>query len=223
MLWRNEWLRAGTVFSPNRGATKMAILTGSPFFYALLPAASYAIFFCLFVVFASEAALKWAPLLSTFAIIISAISAFIAAIVSGNRAAAAQRDIARVKATYDALANKLWDKDYITARMLYVKASRDHEDFRKYVVGADQKYAEEASVSTALNNIANDNELTAIAIENNIIDEQFFKTWFKQSYINDRERMREYIDETRLRTQNDKLYVNFVVLAEKWANELRST
>lgn len=201
----------------------MATHARSPFFYALIPAASYAVIIALFVIFAPRTALRWAPLLSTLAILVSTVSAFIAAIVTGNRAASAQREVARVKATYDNIAAKLWDKDYINARNTLIKALGENKVLKDFVVGTNPKYQEERDLSAALMNIANDYELTAIAMENDIIDEKFYKSWFRQSYINDYNRLDEYIRETRRLNRNEKIFIKFQTLAEKWQAEGETT
>lgn len=62
-------------------------------------------------------------------------------------------------------------------------------------------------------------ELIAIAIEKNILDEDFYKEWMRSTYIKHYQEAEEYINTLNKEKSTTVLFINFKELAEKWDRE----
>ncbi|MCD2469944.1 DUF4760 domain-containing protein [Jiella sp. MQZ9-1] len=168
-----------------------------------------------------DLAKRLSPVIGPVTVMVSAAVAFGAAIYTSKRSSAAQRETNRLTETWRAISQKNWDEDYITARTIIIRAYRSQPDLSRFAKPQDLTYEEDFRISRAINNLANDAEAVAIAIANDVIDEGFYKQWFKRSYIADYEIMRSYID--ALRSQYDDrwpLYRNFEILKTAWQAEV---
>ncbi len=72
-----------------------------------------------------------------------------------------------------------------------------------------------------VDNFLNHYELIAISINQNILDEFFYKEWMRSTYIKHYKESKAYIDGTR--EESPKAYVCFQELAEKWDKETPNT
>lgn len=163
----------------------------------------------------------WGPI----AVLLSAFSAVLTAIIATTLNAEAQMDVAKVKAAYDAIAKKQWDADYIKARSLYLNVLRRPADrpglkLVDYASIVDHEYDAVTEVADAIRNVVNDHELTAIAIKNNVLDEGFIKNWHRSAVVADFTRMKPYILEIRRLADNPLIFIEFERLANKWEIEI---
>ncbi|NDV86498.1 DUF4760 domain-containing protein [Aurantimonas aggregata] len=136
-----------------------------------------------------------------------------------DRSARAQRETAKVLEAYKNVVQKSWDKDYISARTRLVQALRLKRNLVDFANFDPLQYAEDRETREAINSIANDHEIIAIAIERDIIDEDFYRDWFLSTYIQDYEALEAYIVQVRTLTETPALYIKFQALAERWREE----
>lgn len=172
--------------------------------------------FSFFAFKSPQLVLQYAAIFSTLAILISGLSAALAGLIFASVNIQAQTRNAKVKAAYDAVAKKQWDKDHIAARATFLDLLRKKADLSQYVVPDDHEFSEAKSYCEALRNICNDHELTAIAIEEHVIDENFLKKWSRSSLMDDFEKLKPYIQAVRDKIGNKAIFVNFENLARRW-------
>lgn len=163
----------------------------------------------------------WGPI----AVLLSAFSAVLTAIIATTLNAEAQMNVTKVKAAYDTIAKKQWDADYIKARSLYLNVLRRPADrpglkLVDYASITDHEYDAVTEVADAIRNVVNDHELTAIAIKNNVLDEGFIRNWHRSAVVADFARMKPYILEVRRLADNPLIFIEFERLANKWDIEI---
>ena len=189
-----------------------------PFFVAATPLliASAAVFYL--YVRAPEKTVSAAPVIGQVVILLTAFVGAGAALWTSNRAAQAQRETAKVLEAYKNVFQKSWDKDYIAARTRLVETIRQERKLVDFAHFEPLHYREDNETREAINSIANDHEITAIAIERDIIDEDFYRDWFLSTYIQDYETLEPYIEQVRILTKTPTLYIKFEGLAKRWRN-----
>jgi hypothetical protein len=163
--------------------------------------------------------LRAAPVISILTLLTTAFIGFMAALWASKRSAESARETAKVIEAYKNVIQKSWDKGYISARTKFVEAYRQGKDLRSYATFDKLNYQEDRETREAINSIANDHEITAIAIERNIIDEDFYRDWFLSTYVQDFDILQSYIDEIRTQTGVRALYEKFETLATRWKVE----
>lgn len=144
-----------------------------------------------------------------WAIVASATLAFIAVFVAG----AINRKTARLSLTFQNQSALLWDEDYQKYRKLFIKYRDGAKVERLKLAQEDQQGTEEAS---AVRTILNDYELVAIGIREKILDERFLRVFSRKTFIDDFEKMKDFIDEIRRVKSNDAIFFEFETLAIKW-------
>ncbi len=102
------------------------------------------------------------------------------------------------------------------ARATFLDLLRKKADLSQYVVPEIMNFRKQSLLRT-LRNICNDHELTAIAIEEHVIDENFLKKWSRSSLIDDFEKLKPYIQAVRDKIGNKAIFVNFENLARRWS------
>lgn len=63
-------------------------------------------------------------------------------------------------------------------------------------------------------------ELVAVAIKNNIIDEELYKEWFRTPYVRAWMDARSLVYKMREERENPELFIQFEQLANKWNNDV---
>lgn len=160
------------------------------------------------------------------------IATIISALVVASFTAEANTRNAKVKAAWDALAKKQWDKDYITARETFVKLQRRDVAFSKYANLSPGQSEEFHTELEAILNIANDYEIMAIGIDQHVLDEGVIRETFRSAWIDDyktlspfftaiREEKKIKGEDGKERTQkaNRKFFIVFEKYATKWKIE----
>lgn len=155
-------------------------------------------------------------ILPPIAVLISALTAMLGGFLFASFSIEAQTRNAKVKAAYDSIAKKQWDKDYIAARETYLTIQRKGLDPSNFVLPDDHEFAEAKAYCEALRNIMNDYELTAIAIQQNVIDEEFVKQWHRSTMIRDFKILSPYIYAVRTKAGSDQIYREFEILIHRW-------
>ncbi len=125
-----------------------------------------------------------------------------------------QRAIARRRATFDHISRTEADADFIAARRKFVELARSGEGLVKWADKDKEKTEEAQSIKLVLN----DFELVAIGIQRGIIDEEFYKRWFKSSVVQYWGHAQPFVAELRRRTSNGMLYYEFEQMAG-WFDE----
>jgi len=146
--------------------------------------------------------------ITPLAIILSAgIGAFVA-----MRAIAHQREVARMRATLDVIleseSNTYYQKIYSVFR-----SETNRTGGLTALVDAQSDSERESRRS--LNDFLNHYELIAIAIDKKILDEKFYKTWMRSTYIRHFDSCKSYIQAIR-DNGSELAFIEFETLAEKW-------
>lgn len=149
------------------------------------------------------------PLLTSFAILLSAIIAAVIAVISIGH----QREIARKQATLSLLSEREWDETALKSREQFIR-ERDSED--GLVSWADPKHRDTPQ-ATAIRHVLNEYELIAIGIKESILDEELYRRWFRGTCIRDWEKSARFVYELRQRPDApDTLFTEFEELAVSW-------
>jgi len=130
-----------------------------------------------------------------------------------NRSIHRQREIARTRATLDFILKSESDEFY---RSIY--RTFESENKRKNGL-VSLLEAETESERRCLNDVLtfiNHYELIAVSIENNILDEAFYKRWMRTSYVDTFDDCRDLICKLRDSEQRDSYFVSFERLANRW-------
>jgi hypothetical protein len=141
------------------------------------------------------------------AVVLSAIAAF--AVIRSARINSRKRN------TLDLILHQESDRELIEARQAFneIKAG----DIRAATYGrSDQKNTPQAQV---IRKILNLHELTAVAINEGVIDEAVYRRWFNKTYIDDYDAMRGYIEQARITYQNPHAFKEFQHLALEWQSD----
>ncbi|MDB5522501.1 MAG: hypothetical protein JWM58_264, partial [Rhizobium sp.] len=169
---------------------------------------------------------KYSYLMSPAAVFVSVLTAIITGWIFTSHTVKAQTQNAKVKAAYDACFEKQWDEDYIKARSLYVDLILKEANLAEYLsfektTDDETRDITKAEYCEAVRNIANDLELTAVGIKQNILDEDFISLMYRGSMKRDFKKLKPYIDAVRTQAKNDKIYIQFDELIVRWENEDR--
>lgn len=141
------------------------------------------------------------------AVVLSAIAAFY--IIADARRTAKRR------ATLDLILHQESDTDLIEERTNFnnIKAG----DIKPSSFGKpDRKGTPEAET---IRKILNIHELTAVAIQERVMDECVYRRWFNGTYIADYEATKDYIVEARKTYSNPKVFREFEETAVRWKND----
>jgi hypothetical protein len=121
------------------------------------------------------------------------------------------RGIARRRATLDLVLHIESDGDLIEARNKFTEIKKS--DVRSSTYG---KEAQRTSIEAeAIRTILNINELVAVSIQEGVIDERVFRSWFNGAFIDDYKSMTGYIEETR-KWRSQYVFTQLEALATRW-------
>lgn len=126
----------------------------------------------------------------------------------------ANRETARKRATLDVILKSESD-DYFERIYIVFLSEKNRSSGLEVLLLAESDGEKKAK--TEVDNFLNHYELIAISINQNILDEDFYKQWMKSTYIKHFKEAKAYIDGTR--KGNLKAYICFQELAEKWDKE----
>ncbi|VUD62264.1 hypothetical protein TDB9533_03006 [Thalassocella blandensis] len=143
------------------------------------------------------------------------LSATIAGIIAGF-SVKAQREIARKRATLDVILKS--ESDQYFERIYSVFASEKQRKSGLQTL-LDPDTDGEKQAKWEVDNFLNHYELIAISIEQKILDENFYKTWMRSTYIRHYKESELYIEGTRRISKSPLAYIKFEQLAQKWEME----
>lgn len=141
------------------------------------------------------------------AVVLSAIAAF--AVIRDSRRTARRRG------TLDLILHQQSDAELVKSRA----------EFNKIKVGVERpsfygKPGQEASAQfETIRKVLNIHELTAVAINEGVIDELVYRRWFNTTIINDREAMKDFIVEVRRTHSSPGAFCEFEKLAKRWRDD----
>lgn len=141
------------------------------------------------------------------AVVLSAIAAFW--VIWENR------NISRRRGTMDLILHQESDRELVEARVEFnvIKAG----ETRPSVYGKPERINDRQA--QIIRRVLNVHELTAVAIQQRVIDERVYRTWFNGTYIKDYESMKEYIIEARKTYANPKAFSEFETTALRWRDD----
>jgi hypothetical protein len=125
------------------------------------------------------------------AVVLSAIAAFW--VIADNR------KINRRRGTMDLILHQESDRELVEARGK-----------------PDRKNEPQAQI---IRRVLNVHELTAVAIQERVIDECVYRRWFNTTFIKDYESMKDYISEARATYSNPKAFSEFESTAIRWKED----
>lgn len=141
------------------------------------------------------------------AVVLSAIAAF-GVIYSG-------RNIARRRGTLDLILHIQSDKELIDAREKFIDLKAASTKMETFGHEAQRKSDEAKTIRKVLNI----HELTAVAIQEGVIDERVFRRWFNKAYIDDFRACEQYVTAVRNSRGNQAILKEFEILATRWRND----
>jgi len=144
-----------------------------------------------------------------------AFSASIAAIIA-IRSIANQNRVARMRATLDVILKSESDTYY---QDIYSTFTSELTRSGGLISLIDAHSDNEKRSRRNVHDFLNHYELIAIAIEKNILDEDFYKEWMRSTYIKHYQEAEEYIDLLNKGKNTSVLFINFKELANKWDRE----
>lgn len=104
------------------------------------------------------------------------------------------------------------DRELIEARTKFNAIKADEK--RPSLYGnPENRNTEQAQT---IRKVLNLHELTAVAIEERVINERVYRKWFNSTYIGDYEAMKDYIAVARKTYQNPKAFYEFERTALRW-------
>lgn len=131
----------------------------------------------------------------------------------------AQTKNAKVKAAFDMIFKKQWDKDYLGMRKLFIEMVSNEEDLKQYIYPGTPGDEAHQLKAEALRSIINDYELTAIAIKNHVIEGDVIKQWQRGGIISDMAAVAPVIAEVRRVNSNNRVWIEIEDLLHKWTRE----
>lgn len=122
------------------------------------------------------------------------------------------RQNARRRNTMDLILHQESDRDLIEARAKFNELKAGTVKLATYA-SPEQKNSDHAQT---IRKVLNLHELTAVAIEEGVIDERVYRRWFNTTYIKDHEAAEWYIVEARKTYDNPKAFCEFERTALRW-------
>lgn len=141
------------------------------------------------------------------AVVLSAVAAFV--IIRDTRATARRRG------TLDLILHQQSDRELIEAREGFTKLKSGTTKISSF--GTHEK--RNSPEAQSLKKVLNLHELTAVAIQEGVIDECVYRRWFNGTYIDDYEATKDYIQAVRKSFGNQKVFSEFEQTALRWKTD----
>ncbi|WP_167591706.1 DUF4760 domain-containing protein [Jiella endophytica] len=151
--------------------------------------------------------------LAPLAVLISATVSAIIAWLIFRHTSRHNRTLQRQKATLDLIAARESDPGFSLAKTKF-NEQRDNRGFDGFLAGKPP-----SDLREHVRTIINDYELIAVGIEFDILDEDFYRDWFRTALLTDYVSLRPYIRDVRTFTKSDKIFERFERLAVKWGGQ----
>lgn len=141
------------------------------------------------------------------AVVLSAIAAFL--VIRSARINGRKRN------TMDLILHQESDRELIEARIEFNKIKA--ADTRPAMYGKPEK--KNSKQAQTIRKVLNLHELTAVAINEGVIDPNVYRRWFNTTYTSDYDSMKGYIAEARKTYQNPHAFKEFEKLALDWQSD----
>ena len=141
------------------------------------------------------------------AVVLSAIAAFL--IIADGRKTAKRRG------TLDLILHQESDRELVEARVEFNKIKAG--EIRPSTYGKPDKRG--TPQAETIRKVLNIHELTAVAIQEGVIDECVYRRWFNNTFISDYETTKDYIVEMRKTFDNPKGFCEFEQTALRWKED----
>lgn len=122
------------------------------------------------------------------------------------------RTNARKRNTMDLILHHESDRDLIEARTAFNEIKAGSVKVATYGKPESRNSKEAETIRKVLNL----HELTAVAIEEGVIDERVYRRWFNTTFIKDFEATEAYLTEARATYGNPKAFCEFERHARRW-------
>jgi hypothetical protein len=141
------------------------------------------------------------------AVVLSAVAAF--AVINSARANG------RKRSTLDLILHQESDRELIDARLKFndIKAG----SVRIATYGSPRK--KNSTKAQTIRKVLNLHELTAVAIQEGVIDERVYRRWFNSTYVADYEATKGYISAARITYSNAHAFLEFERAAIRWRDD----
>lgn len=149
----------------------------------------------------------YGPDIQNGAVVLSAVAAFV--VIRSSRASAKRRN------TLDIILHQESDAELINARKNFNELKSAETKLAVYG-HSDQKNSEHAQT---IRKIINLHELTAVAIQEGVIDECVYRRWFNTTYVKDYAAVDAYIAAARVTYDNPQAFVEFERTAKRWRDD----
>ena len=150
----------------------------------------------------------------------SPLAILVSAIGGGSiawRAMNANREIARKRATLDVILKSESDEYFERIFTVFVSEKKRASGLEA-LLSAETDGENKARLE--VDNFLNHYELIAISINQNILDEEFYKEWMQSSYVKHYKESKNYIEGAR--KEDPRAYICFQELAEKWNKDIEA-
>lgn len=107
------------------------------------------------------------------------------------------------------------DRDLIEARAAFNELKAGAVKLVTYAM-PDTRNTEQAQT---IRKVLNLHELTAVAIEEGVIDERVYRRWFNTTFIKDYIATDSYIQQARKTYENPKAFCEFERMAKRWKSD----
>lgn len=129
------------------------------------------------------------------------------------------RQNARRGKTLDLILHHQSDSDLVAARFEFNKIRAGTTKFVTYA----EMDAADSDEFEAIRKVLNIHELTAVAVEEGVIDERVYRRWNNSTVQNDYKATRDFIDRLRETRNTANAYCEFERLAKAWAEDVNWT
>jgi hypothetical protein len=141
------------------------------------------------------------------AVVLSAIAAFW--VIAESKATARRR------ATMDLILHQESDKELIAERIAFNAIKSGTVKVATFASNESRNSSE----FSAIRKILNLHELTAVAINEGVIDERVYRRWFNTTYVADYEATKNFIRDARITYDNEAAFSEFEQTAIRWKED----
>lgn len=121
----------------------------------------------------------------------------------------------RRRGTLDLILHQESDRELIEARDGFTALKAGTVKISSFATLAERS----SDNAKHLKKVINLHELTAVAIQEGVIDECVYRRWFNGTYIADYEATKDYITEIRKVHSNPRIFSEFETTALRWKND----
>jgi len=132
-----------------------------------------------------------------------------------------QREMARKRATLDLMNKNIWDKDSVEAQNMFISLalhSKEPDDGQGLEFWANSRHSNSQQYQM-IRSVMNDYELIALGIRKGIIDENFYKFFYKSAVLSHWDYAEAYVNKLRGLKKNGNIFIEYENLVRHWKND----